>query len=90
MWEYFISFLDFMLVSRGACEISSISWSHFLYTFCGPKNQMKPSKVEVMEKFFLFLSKNTFILGTRLWFQSFFYFHPDPWGDDPICLIFFE
>ena len=25
--------------------------------------------------------------GSRWWFQSFFYFHPDPWGNDPIWLI---
>ena len=24
------------------------------------------------------------------WFQTCFYFHPDPWGDDPISLILFK
>ena len=27
---------------------------------------------------------------SRRWFQRFCYFHPDPWGDDPIWLIFFR
>ena len=76
MWDYFISFLDFMLVSRGACEISSISWSHFLYTFCGPKNKMKPSKVEVMEEFFYFFQKVLLSWELGCGFNHFFIFTP--------------
>ena len=63
--------LRFHVDLRGVCEISTISWSHFLHTFRGPKKQMMPSKVEVLEIFCLFF-ESTFLLGTRLWFQTFF------------------
>lgn len=50
------------------------SWSHFLYTFRGPRKHVMPSKVEVLENFSFF--ESTFLLGTRLWLQTFFVFTP--------------
>ena len=50
-------FLRFHVDLRGVCEISTISWSHFIHTFRGPKKQMMPSKVEVLESFLSFFRK---------------------------------
>lgn len=67
--------LRFHVDLRGVCEISTISWSKFLHTCRGPKKKTDDALQSggPGEFFFLFF-ESTFLLGTSLWFQTFFVF----------------